>query len=171
MCLWLLGNNVNSSSSKHLRRCVLIVPTSKRFPISANPFKMSTAKATANTLQTTPSGCCCTLGRIIPNTLSLQWARSQICFINPAYMDRCESESHTWFYMTKIRNNLKWISNTGITWSYSIALLKRVIRNISILGFKSLGRFSIFIYIFIDRNFRIDSDSWSIYIKSFGIYI
>ena len=41
------------------------------FPVTAHPFKMSLAKAIANTPQPTPIGCCRTLGRIIPKTLSL----------------------------------------------------------------------------------------------------
>ena len=81
VCLWILRNNANSSSSKHLRRC-LIFPTSKRFPFSANPFKILKA-----------IGCCCTLDRIIPKMLSLQRARSQICFLNSAEKDSHESES------------------------------------------------------------------------------
>ena len=80
MWLWLGRNNVNFSSSKLLRRCDLIFPTSKLFPISANLFKLSKAKAIASTPQSTPLGSCYTLGRIISRTLSLQWARSQVWF-------------------------------------------------------------------------------------------
>ena len=80
MWLWLGRNNVNFSSSKLLRRCDLIFPTSKLFPISANLFKLSKAKAIASTPQSKPLGSCYTLGRIISRTLSLQWARSQVWF-------------------------------------------------------------------------------------------
>ena len=72
VCLWLFRNNANSSSSNHLKRCGLIFPTSKYFLVSANPFKMSTAKAIANAPQSTPIGCCCTRGRIFRKTLSPQ---------------------------------------------------------------------------------------------------
>ena len=98
MCLWLGRNNVNSSSSK-LLRCDLIFPTSKLFPISANPFKLSKAKAIASTPQSTPLGSCYTLGRIISRTLSLQWARSQVWI--GARMNNSSIPSYLWY---KIRN-------------------------------------------------------------------
>ena len=98
MCLWLGRNNVNSSSSKFLR-CDLIFLTSKLFPISANPFKLSKAKAIASTPQSTPLGSCYTLGRIISRTLSLQWARSQVWI--GVRMNRSSIPSYLWY---KIKN-------------------------------------------------------------------
>ena len=153
MCLWLGRNNVNSSSSK-LLRCDLIFPTSKLFPISANPFKLSKAKAIASTPQSTPLGSCYTLGRIISRTLSLQWARSQVWigakWIIVVYLVTYDIKLET----TKLT------SGTAIIWRFWIVLLKTVMRNISILCFKSIDWFSIIIiYIFIERNFRIGNDS------------
>ena len=60
-----------SSFSKHKMRPHF--SDSERFPVSANPFKMSTAKAI--TLQSTSIGCCCTLDRVIPEAISLHLAR------------------------------------------------------------------------------------------------
>ena len=99
MCLWLRRNNVNSTSSKLLRRCNFIFPTSKLFPISANPFKLSKAKAIANTPQSILLGCCCTLGGIISKTLSPQWARSQVWI--GARVNGSSIPSYLWY---KIRN-------------------------------------------------------------------
>ena len=49
-----------------------------------------------------------------------------------------------------------------------MVLLKIVIRTTSILVLNHLTGFSI-IRVFIDRNFRIDNDSWSMYVKPSGI--
>ena len=91
--LWILRNNESSSFSKHLTRFNPIFPTSKFFPLSANPFRMSTAKAVTNTPQSKPIGYISTLVRLYPKTLALKWARSLICFINPADKNWCENES------------------------------------------------------------------------------
>ena len=54
------------------KNCDLVFLKSKRFPVSANPFKMSTAKAIVNTPPSTSIGCFYTLGRIISKTFILQ---------------------------------------------------------------------------------------------------